>query len=117
MTTPRIRRVMTRADLILFGLVILTPTAPYPVYGIIQQVSRGHAALSYLVALIAMLLTARSYAHMATAFPSAGSTYTYVQKTMSPFIGFLAGWAMLLDYFLIPLVSIVYAALTAARFL
>jgi hypothetical protein len=40
MTTPTIRRVLTRADLILFGLVILTPTAPYPVYGIIQKVSK-----------------------------------------------------------------------------
>ena len=29
--TPRIRRVLTRWDLILYGLVILTPTAPYPV--------------------------------------------------------------------------------------
>jgi putrescine importer len=34
---------------------------------------------------------------------------------MARFIGFLAGWAMILDYFLIPLVSIVYAAITMAR--
>ena len=26
-----IKRVLTRGDLILYGLVILTPTAPYPV--------------------------------------------------------------------------------------
>jgi putrescine importer len=117
MTAPRIKKVLTRADLILFGLVILTPTAPYPVYGIIQQVSKGHAALSYLAAMVAMLFTAVSYAKMATAFPSAGSTYTYVQQTLTPFVGFLAGWAMILDYFLIPLVSIIYASLTAARLL
>jgi putrescine importer len=112
---PRMKRVLTRWDLILYGLVILTPTAPYPVYGIIQQESRGHAVLSYLVAMAAMLFTAASYAKMATAFPSAGSTYTYVQKTLNPFLGFLAGWAMILDYFLIPLESIIYAALTAER--
>jgi putrescine importer len=110
-----VKRVLTRWDLILYGLVILTPTAPYPVYGIIQQVSHGHAALSYLVAMIAMLFTAGSYAKMAAAYPSAGSTYTYVQQTLSPYIGFLAGWAMILDYFLIPLESIIYAAITAAR--
>lgn len=110
-----IRRVLTRWDLILYGLVILTPTAPYPVYGIIQQVSHGHAALSYLVAMVAMLFTAGSYAKMAAAYPSAGSTYTYVQQTLSPYIGFLAGWAMILDYFLIPLESIIYSAITAAR--
>jgi putrescine importer len=111
----KIKRVLTRWDLILYGLVILTPTAPYPVYGIIQQESRGHAALCYVVAMVAMLFTAASYAKMATAYPSAGSTYTYVQRALSPHIGFLAGWAMILDYFLIPLESIIYAAITAAR--
>ncbi|HEX4170335.1 MAG TPA: amino acid permease [Bryobacteraceae bacterium] len=116
-TGSGIKRVLTRRDLIFFGLVILTPTAPYPVYGIIQQVSWGHAALSYLVAMVAMLFTAASYARMAVAYPSAGSTYTYVQQTIGPFIGFLAGWAMILDYFLIPLESVIYAAITAARLL
>jgi putrescine importer len=110
-----IRRVLTRWDLILFGLVILSPTAVYPVYGIIQSVSHGQAALSYLVAMVAMLFTAASYGRMATVYPSAGSTYTYVQQTFSPHVGFLAGWAMILDYFLIPLESTIYAALTAAR--
>jgi putrescine importer len=110
-----IRRVLTRWDLVLYGLTILTPTAPYPVYGIIQQASHGHAALSYLVAMIAMMFTAASYAKMAAAYPSAGSTYTYVQQTLSPYVGFLAGWAMILDYFLIPLESIIYSAITAAR--
>lgn len=112
---PHMKRVLTRADLILFGLVILTPTAPYPVYGIIQQVSHGHIAISYIIAMVAMLFTAGSYAKMAAAFPSAGSTYTFVQQTLSPIVGFLAGWAMILDYFLIPLESIIYAAITAAR--
>lgn len=41
-----IRRVLRRRDLILFGLVIVGPTAVYPVYGIIQTVSHGQAASS-----------------------------------------------------------------------
>ena len=106
---------MSRRDLILYGLVILTPTAPYPVYGIVQQTSHGYAALSYLVAMVAMLFTAASYGKMSSVFPSAGSTYTYVQNALSPHVGFLAGWAMILDYFLIPLLSVIYAALTANR--
>jgi amino acid transporter len=107
--------VLTRRDLILYGLVILTPTAPFPVYGIVQQVSGGYAALTYLVAMSAMLFTAASYGRMASAFPQAGSTYTYAQKGLSSHFGFVAGWAMILDYFLIPIESIVYAALTAQR--
>ena len=116
-STGHIRRVLTRWDLILFGLVILSPTAVYPVYGIIQQVSQGQAASSYIVAMIAMLFTAASYGKMASVYPSAGSTYTYVQQSFSPAVGFIAGWAMILDYFLIPLESVIYSALTAQRFL
>lgn len=110
-----LKRVLTRWDLVLYGLVILTPTAPYPIYGIVQQLSGGHAALAYLVAMVAMLFTAGSYGKMSGAFPTSGSTYTYARRSLNEYVGFLAGWAMILDYILIPLVSIIYAALTAQR--
>jgi len=71
--------------------------------------------LSYLVAMVAMLFTAASYGKMSGAFPSAGSTYTYAQRALNEHVGFLAGWAMMLDYFLIPLLSVIYVALTAER--
>ncbi len=112
-----LKRVLSRRDLILYGLVILTPTAPYPVFGVVQQTSRGHAVLSYLVAMVAMLFTAMSYGKMAGAFPSSGSTYTYASEALHPYVGFLAGWSMILDYLLIPLLSVVYASLTANRML
>jgi putrescine importer len=112
-----LRRVLSRRDLILYGLVILTPTAPYPVFGLVQQTSHGHSVLSYLIAMVAMLFTAMSYGRMSGAFPSAGSTYTYVSEGLHPVAGFLAGWAMILDYMLIPLLSVVYASLTANRML
>jgi putrescine importer len=110
-----LKRVLSRRDLLLYGLVILTPTAPYPVYGLVQQQTRGHAALAYIVAMVAMLFTAASYGKMAGAFPAAGSTYTYARRALNEHVGFLAGWSMVLDYVLIPLVSIIYAALTAHR--
>lgn len=113
--TPALRRVLSRTDLILYGLVILTPTAAYPFFGIVQDASRGHAALSYLVAMVGMLFTAASYGRMAGAFPLAGSAYSYAGKAIHPHAGFLAGWAMVLDYLLIPLLSVVYASLTSAR--
>jgi len=110
-----LRRVLSRRDLILYGLVLLGPTAPYPVYGIVQQLSLGHAALAYLVAMGGVLFTAASYGKMSGAFPASGSTYTYTRLALSEHAGFLAGWSMILDYLLIPLVSIIYAALTAHR--
>jgi putrescine importer len=54
---------------------------------------------------------------MSGAFPSAGSTYTYAQRALNEHVGFLAGWAMMLDYFLIPLLSVIYVALTMERLL
>jgi amino acid transporter len=112
---PSFRRILTRRSLILYGLVILTPTAPYPVYGIVQQMSKGHAALCYLAAMLAMLFTAVSYGRMAGAFPAAGSTYTFVQRGLNAHVGFIAGWGMILDYIFIPMLSVIYAALTAER--
>jgi len=38
-----------------------------------------------------------------------------VSEGLHPVVGFLAGWGMILDYMLIPLLSVVYAALTASR--
>ena len=114
---PSFRRILTRRSLILYGLVILTPTAPYPVYGIVQQMSKGHAALCYLAAMLAMLFTAVSYGRMAGAFPAAGSTYTFVQRGLNAHVGFIAGWGMILDYIFIPMLSVIYAALTAERLL
>jgi amino acid transporter len=50
-----------------------------------------------------MLFTALSYARMAAAFPVAGSAYSYVRKAINPKLGFLAGWAVLLDYLFLPM--------------
>ncbi|MDZ7640227.1 MAG: APC family permease [Bryobacterales bacterium] len=111
----KLRRVLSRGDLVIYGLTIITPTAAYPVFGIVQEVSRGHAALAYLVAVVAMLFTAASYGHMAAAFPSAGSTYTYARRALHDYVGFLAGWSMMLDYVLVPLLSGVYVSITATR--
>ena len=52
-----------------------------------------------------MAFTAISYGRMTTVFPSAGSAYTYTSETISPKVGFLIGWAALLDYLLLPLVN------------
>jgi len=107
--------VLSRFDLIVYGLTIITPTAAYAVMGIVQQVSHGHAALSYLIAMVAMLFTAVSYGRMAAAFPSAGSTYTYASRSLHDCAGFFAGWSMILDYVLVPTLSAAYVSITAVR--
>jgi len=107
-STPRLRRVLTLWDLIFYGIVLIQPIAPVPLYGVAQKLSDGHFVTIIFIAMFAMLITAVSYGRMATLYPTAGSAYTYVGKGLNPHLGFLAGWAMILDYLLQPLINTVW---------
>ncbi len=106
--TPRLKRVLTLWDLVFYGIVLVQPIAPVPLYGVAQKLSDGHFVTIILIALFAMLITAVSYGRMAALYPTAGSAYTYVGKGLNPHLGFLAGWAMILDYLLQPLINTVW---------
>jgi len=110
------KRVLGLRHLVLFGVTFVGPTAPFPMFGIVSSVSRGHMALAYLIAMVVMMLTAVSYGRMASVFPAAGSVYTYAGQALHPVAGLVAGWTILLDYLLMPLMSVIYLALTAGRF-
>ncbi len=105
---PHLRRTLKLSDLIFYGIVLIQPIAPVPLYGVAQKLSDGHFVLIILIALFAMLITAVSYGRMAALYPTAGSAYTYVGKGLNPHLGFLAGWAMILDYLLQPLINTVW---------
>ncbi len=115
--TTKLKRVLTVWDLIFFGIVCVTPIAPIPLFGIAQKLSNGHATTTILIAMAAMLITAVSYGRMAGLYPAAGSAYTYVGRGLNPHLGFLAGWAMFLDYLIIPTVNTIYCAVTVHRLL
>src|SRR5512139_2312295 len=93
-TPSGFKRVLTLWDLVLFGLAFVGPTAPYSMFGIATAKSQGHLPLVYLIAMLAMSLTAVSYGRMAVSFPEAGSTYAYATKALHPGVGYFAGWGM-----------------------
>lgn len=105
---PRLRRTLTLWDLIFYGIVLIQPIAPVPLYGVAQKLSDGHFVTIILIVLFGMLITAVSYGRMGALYPTAGSAYTYVGKGLNPHLGFLAGWAMILDYLLQPLINTVW---------
>ena len=115
MAASDFKRVLTLRDLVIFGLAFVGPTAPYSMFGIASVKSQGHLPLVYLIAMIAMSFTAISYGRMSAAFPAAGSTYVYASKALHPGAGFLAGWAMTIDYILIPMLSVIFVGLTANK--
>jgi amino acid transporter len=118
LTTERVtlRRGLGLWDLILYGIIVIQPTAPMPVFGVIYTEARGHVVTAVLLALIAMLLTAISYGHMARIHPQAGSAFTYVGKELHPAGGYLAGWCMAMDYVLNPLICTIWCSKAAQNF-
>jgi len=118
-TTPaggapvKLSRVLGLWDLIIIGIVIIQPIAPMGIYGVISNEARGHVVTTILIAMVAMLFTAVSYGKMARAYPSAGSAYTYVGQEIRPSLGYVTGWAMVMDYILNPLIcTIICSKLT-----
>ena len=106
---------LTLWDLVFYGIVLIQPIAAIPLFGIADKLSRGHVVTTILIAMVAMMLTAFSYGRMATVYPAAGSAYTYVGRELNPHLGFLTGWAMMLDYLVIPIINTIYGALTLTR--
>lgn len=97
-----LKRSLGFTDLIVYGLIFMVPIAPFGIFGAVYNGSGGMVALAYVVGMVAMMFTAFSYAQMARAFPMAGSVYTYAGRGIAPPVGFLAGWAIFLDYVLVP---------------
>ncbi|MBE6046284.1 MAG: APC family permease [Clostridiales bacterium] len=101
-----LKRTLSLPLLIGFGLAYLAPTVVFNYYGIwtADSGTGGHYPLALLIATVLMTFTAYSYTRMVKEYPTAGSAYVYVNKSVQPHIGFLTGWVMLLDYLLLPMV-------------
>ena len=112
-----LHRSLRLRDLIFYGIIVIQPTAPMPMFGVVSQEARGHVVTAVLIAMVAMLLTAVSYGRMAHVYPSAGSAYAYISGEFGGTAGFFAGWSVLLDYLLNPLVCTIWCSSAAANFL
>lgn len=103
------KRVLKLRHLVLYGLAYVTPTAPFPMLGIVAIVTMGHLATVYVVALFALFFTATSYGKMAARHPIAGSAYSYTTNAINTHWGFVVGWALFMSYMLVPLLSVIAA--------
>jgi amino acid transporter len=97
-----LRRDMGLAALVLFGIAYLGPVGVYATYGELDRISQGTPSGAYVIGLAVMVVTASSYGRMAALYPAAGSAYTYTRRSIHPSVGFLVGWAAILDYVLLP---------------
>jgi putrescine importer len=113
----RLNRTLGLWNLIIIGMVIIQPTAPMGIYGVISNKAQGHVVTTILIAMVAMLLTAISYGRMARVYPSAGSAYTYVGQEIHSSFGYIVGWGMVMDYLLNPLICTAFCAKAAMNIL
>jgi len=105
-----LKRSVSTLDLLIYGLIFMVPIAPWAIFGTVYNASSGMVPLVYLIGLVAMIFTALAYAQMAKSIPLAGSVFSYVGRGINPTFGFFAGWAILLDYLLVPTLLYVFAA-------
>lgn len=106
-----LKRVLSVRNLIWFGLSYLAPIGVFTQFGIMTGMTHGMTTLSYIIATVVILFTALSYDKLVSVYPVAGSAYTYVQRSVNPYAGFLTGWIMLLDYILLPMICILFLGL------
>ncbi|RWR14036.1 APC family permease [Siminovitchia fortis] len=103
-STQSLKRTLTLWPVVLFGLAYMTPMVVFGIYGVLADETGGVVANAYLVAMVAMLFTAYSYGQMVKAYPISGSAYTFTRKSINPHLGFMVGWAVILDYVFLPMV-------------
>ena len=116
-TAGGLRRVLKLRHLLLYGIIVIQPTAPLGSFGVVATVAQGHVATTLLIAMVAMVLTAVSYGRMSAAYPKAGSAYSYVSHELHPHLGFLTGWSIALDYVLNPAIGTIWCAKAAMNIL
>jgi amino acid transporter len=92
------------------GMILIQPTAPMPLFGVVYDKAHGHVITTLLIAMVAMLFTAISYGRMASVYPSTGSVFTYVGQEIHPAAGYITGWSMAMEYVMNLLICVVWCS-------
>jgi amino acid transporter len=116
-SAPGLKRALRFRDLVLYGIILIQPTAPMPSFGVIYKEAQGHVVTAILLAMVAMLFTSISYGRMARVYPHGGSAFLYVGREIHPSLGYMTGWCLVMDYVLNPLICTIWCSRAAMNFL
>lgn len=109
--TSELKRILPLSSLVFYGLAFMIPLTFCTTYGLVTNMTHGMVSLTYVISTICMSFTAFSYVRMTKAYPVAGSVYTFVHKSINPYLGFLAGWLVLIGYMFLPMLNYIAAAI------
>ncbi|NVY95610.1 amino acid permease [Lactobacillus sp. DCY120] len=94
-------RTLRVRDFLALGLGTIVSTAIFTLPGTVAAQHAGPAVvISFLAAALVAGLVAFAYAEMASAMPFAGSAYSWINVIFGEFFGWIAGWALLAEYFI-----------------
>jgi APA family basic amino acid/polyamine antiporter len=92
----RLKRNLTLFDAISVGLGVIIGAGIFVVVGTAAGKAGPGVVVSIIIAGIVSLFTAFSFAELCSAIPEEGGAYEYVFKVLSPFLGFMTGWMLIL---------------------
>ncbi len=93
-----LRRALTGKDLIAIGLGTMIGGGIFTTIGPGILMAGPAIMISYLIAGLASLFAALSYAELGSMVPIAGSAYTYAYATLGKLIAWIIGFALLFEY-------------------
>jgi basic amino acid/polyamine antiporter, APA family len=97
--TAALRRALGPWDLVLLGIGSVIGTGIFVLTGHTAAAYAGPAiVLSMLLAAVAAGLAGLCYAELAAALPVAGSAYSYARAGFGPFVAWIIGWDLVLEY-------------------
>ena len=85
-------------DAIMIGVGAMIGAGVFVLTGMAAGEAGPAAIIAFALNGIVTLLTAFSYAELASAIPEAGGGYSFVKRAMPPALGFLAGWMLWFAY-------------------
>jgi len=95
---PGLKRSLGLWQLTMISVGATLGTGIFVILGASVPLAGPAVSIAFLIAGVAALLSALSYAEMASCVPASGSSYSYVYATMGEGVAWVCGWCLVLEY-------------------
>jgi APA family basic amino acid/polyamine antiporter len=93
-----LKRAVSGTQLTAMGVGAIIGTGIFVVIGKGAGLAGPAVILSFVLAAVACVFSALSYAELASSIPVSGSAYTYSYATMGELVAWIIGWDLILEY-------------------
>jgi APA family basic amino acid/polyamine antiporter len=97
-TDTELKRAVGPLHLTAMGVGAIIGTGIFVVIGEGAGIAGPAVILSFVLAAVACVFSALSYAELASSIPVSGSAYTYTYATMGELVAWIIGWDLILEY-------------------